>query len=182
MKRTRPVLAGVTAIALFASQIALANQHDGFDRLDRLFEQIDLDASGTLTKDEMRRAAAARFNALDINGDGRVSADERGNSRANRLAIRFQRADTDGNGALDIREMEEVAKLRARRRLVRLDVNGDGMLSLDEIRTGMQRHRRAGGAGRSSMTLADLDARMMAMFDRADVDGNGIVTLQEAGR
>jgi Ca2+-binding EF-hand superfamily protein len=182
MNKTRPVLAGITAIAMLASQVALADQQVGVERLDQLFDQIDLDASGTLTKDEMRRAAATRFNALDMNGDGRVSAEERANSRSNRLAIRFRRADTDGNGVLDIREIEEVAKMRARRRLARLDTSGDGMLSLDEMQTGMEERRRARSAGPRSMTLADLDARMMALFVRADVDGNGIVTLQEAGR
>ncbi len=185
MKRTTPVLASITAIALFASQIALADQHrgqNGIDRLDRLFEQIDLDASGTLTKDEMRKAAATRFNALDMNGDGRVSADERGSSRSNRLSIRFKRADTDKNGTLDLAEMEAVAKMRAQRRLVRLDTDGDGALSLDELRSGMQRFRETEGVGLRSMTLADLDARMMAVFERADTNGDGIVTVQEAAR
>jgi Ca2+-binding EF-hand superfamily protein len=182
MTRKTPFIAVTTAIAMLASQIALADQHDGQDRLDRMFDQIDLDASGTLTRDEMRRAAAARFNALDMNGDGRVEAQERRNSRGNRLAIRFDRADTDDSGTLDIHEMEAVAKLRARRRLARLDSSGDGVLSLDELRSGMQGSTQAGGAGPSSMTLADLDARMMVLFERADTDGNGVVTLQEASR
>ena len=185
MKRTTPVLAAITAIAMLAGPLALAGEHDGrdgIDRLDRLFEQIDLDASGTLTKGEMRKAAAARFNALDIDGDGRVSTDERGNSQGNRLAIRFDRADTDNSGTLDIREMEEVAKLRTRRRLAHLDTDGDGVLSLDELHGGVQRFRETKGAGPNSMTLADLDARMMAVFERADTDGNGIVTVQEAAR
>ncbi len=180
MKRTIGFLGCVAAITLLAAGNALAEQSGSAQRLDRLFEQIDLDASGTLTVQEMRAAAAARFNALDLNGDGKVTTGERHKSRGNRLKIRFDRADTDRSGTLDINEMQEVAKQRARRRLARLDMNGDGMLSLDELQIGRLGQGPGTGFGPETLTLPQLDARMMAMFRDADADGDGVVTLQEA--
>jgi len=180
MRRTAGFLGTIAVATLLSSGISIAQQGVGADRLDRLFQQIDLDASGTLTVQEMRAAAAARFNALDINGDGRVTPQERQNSRGNRLKIGFDRADRDRNGTLDINEMQEVAKQRAHRRLARLDTNGDGMLSLEELQQEQGAPRPSPEIGAQVMTLPQLDATMMAMFRRADADGNGIVTLQEA--
>jgi len=182
MKRSTGFLGCIAAITLFAAGNALADQTGSVERLDRLFEQIDLDASGTLTVREMRAAAAARFDALDLDGDGQVTMSERRESRGNRLRIRFDRADTDRSGTLDLEEMQEVAKQRARRRLARLDMNGDGMLSLDELRKGRLGRESRPGFGSEILTLPELDARMMTMFRNADTDGDGIVTLREATR
>ena len=182
MKRMTTILVAMMAAMALGGGNSFADQKvttGAPERLDRIFDQVDLDGSGTITVAEMRAAAAARFNALDIDGDGRVTAEERGESRDNRLGIRFRRADTDGNGALDRMEMEEVAKLRVRRRLARLDMDGDGMLSLDELREG-QRRKRARIANVGVMTLPDLDARMMALFTRADANGDRVVTAEEA--
>ncbi len=180
MKRMTRLLGCIAAITLLAAGNTFAKQGNSAQRLDRLFEQIDLDASGTLTVQEIRAAAAARFNALDLNGDGKVTTGERNKSRDNRLKIRFDRADADKSGTLDISEMQEVAKQRARRRLARLDMNGDGMLSLDELQKGRSGRGPDSGFGSETLTLQELDAQMMAMFRDADANGDGIVTLQEA--
>ncbi len=180
MRKTAGFLGGIVVITALAGGIAFAQQGDTANRLDRLFEQIDLDASSTITVQEMRAAAAARFNALDINGDGIVSAEERRHSRGNRVKIRFDRADRDGSGFLDADEITEVAKLRAQRRLARLDRDGDGMLSLDEVQQGRLRHLSEPDTRTSAMTLPQLDAQMMTMFRNADRDSDGVVTLQEA--
>ena len=172
---------GAVAVAtLLSSGIALSQQSVGPERLDRLFEQFDLDASGTLTVQEVRAAAAARFNALDLDGDGTVTTREREASRENRLKIRFSRADRDGSGTLDVEEMQEVAKLRARRRHARLDTDGDGVLSLDELLQGVGSFGAMRDFGPATLTLPDLEARMMALFREADANGDGIVTLREA--
>ena len=180
MKRRTCLLAGAVAAMLLPGADALAQQGYGFLRLDRLFEQIDLDASGTLTAQEMRAAAAARFNALDLDGDGTVSLRERRESRDNRLRIRFDRADANRDGALDLDELEEVARQRARRRLLRLDADGNGMLSLEELQAIPFPYTPGPVAGGATLTLPELDARMMEMFRAADEDGDGIVTLREA--
>ncbi len=180
MRRTAGFLGCMASLAMLVAGNAFAEQRGSENRLTKLFEQIDLDASGTLTVREMRDAAAARFNALDLNGDGRVTADERHQSRNNRLKIRFSRADADHNGMLDLHEMQEVAKQRARRRLARLDMNGDGMLSLDELQKGRHSNSPLAGSEPETLTLPMLDARMMTMFRNADADGDGIVTLREA--
>jgi len=179
MRRRTGFLGAVTAIFLLSGGFSLAQGQGGADRIDRLFGQIDLDGSGTITIPEMRAAAAVRFAALDRNGDGTVHRDERQTTRGDRMRDRFLQADRDGNGMLDAAEIIAVAQQSARDRIERLDSNGDGMLSLDELERGRSAN---GGTGPSSagMTLRDLDAQMMAMFRRADRNGDGIVTLREA--
>jgi len=54
------------------------------------------------------------------------------------------------------------------------------MLSLEELQQEQGAPRPSPEIGAQVMTLPQLDATMMAMFRRADADGNGIVTLQEA--
>lgn len=152
----------------------------GTERLDQLFGQIDLNGDGTLTVREMRSAAAARFNALDVDGDGVVHSGERNGSRDSRLRLSFGQADRDGNGMLDAYEMQEVARQRANRRILQLDTNGDGMLSLQEMQRGEDAAAASGGTGTQALTLPALDAQMMMMFRQADRDANGIVTLNEA--
>jgi len=179
MRRRTGFLGAMTAAFLLSGGIALAQGNGGAERIDRLFGQIDLDGSGTITIPEMRAAAAARFAALDRNGDGTVQRDERQTTREDRMRGRFLQADRDGNGMLDAAEMIAVAQQSARDRIERLDRNGDGMLSLEEL----ERSRSTGGGARPSsagMTLRELDAQMMAMFRKADTNGDGIVTLREA--
>ena len=180
MQRRAGFLLGATAAALSLAATTAFAQQAAVERLDRLFERIDLDASGTLTAVEVRAAAAARFGTLDLDGDGVVTWRERRESRRNRLEELFERADTNRDGLVDIEELQEMAKRRARRRLARLDADGNGMLSLDELQNG--RFPYIAEADRGVMTLADLEARMMALFSRADADRDGIVTLDEVSR
>lgn len=184
MRRTagfaRFAAACAAVCALLAGGAGTARAQGGAERLDRLFSTIDRDASGTLTVQEMHAAAAARFRALDLDGDGTVHAHERQGSRDNRLRLSFENADRDGNGWLDAAELQEVARQRAARRFARLDTNRDGMLSLEELQRMPPPQGAAPAPGGTYLTLPQLDAQMMAMFYRADLDRNGIVTLQEA--
>lgn len=166
--------------ALLSGGQAVAQQANGIERLDRLFGQIDRDGNGVLTLLEMQAAAAIRFNALDVDGDGMVYPQERAQSRENRLKIGFGRADRDGNGMLDAAEMHALARQQANRRIVQLDRNGDGMISLEEMHHGQGQPTTPPTNPTGVLTLEALDAQMMAMFHRADANGDGRVTRSEA--
>jgi Ca2+-binding EF-hand superfamily protein len=96
------------------------------------------------------------FEALDLNGDGKVTAEEIALKRAER----FAKADADGDGALSRNELELMAEQRRRERMDRhfacMDGDGDGKVSADEFAAS-----RAG------------------WFKRIDRDGDGAVTLEE---
>lgn len=173
---------------------------------ERMFSRFDANSDGQITRDEVKAQAAERFARMDTDGDGIVTRDERREARKarqiRRTERRFARMDTDGNGAVSVDEMKAAMARRAERRFARLDTNADGGLSMDEMladrgrdhRMGMRRHgheadhsgRRhdkgygKGHAKRGPMTQQDLDARVMRMFDQADVNGDGVVTLDEA--
>ncbi|MCI4663199.1 MAG: EF-hand domain-containing protein [Neomegalonema sp.] len=75
-------------------------------RLGMLFDELDADGDGKLTKEEIGNAKARRFSLMDANKDGAVDAEEI-------MAYRMKR--------------------RAQMMVKRLDKNGDGKLSADEI-------------------------------------------------
>ncbi len=80
---------------------------------DAMFDKLDRDHDGTLTRGELRgRLSAKEFTAADIDKDGTISKDEY-------LAVvehRFKAADADNDGTLTRQEL----KTKAGRQLLRL--------------------------------------------------------------
>lgn len=103
-----------------------------------------------------------RFDEIDADKDGKVSAAE---LEAHRAA-RFAAADANGDGALDAAELSamQMARMqdrmadRAARMIERLDGDADGRLSAEEM-AAMEAPERA--------------------FGRADADGDGALTKAE---
>ena len=124
-------------------------------RSTRLFEQwqrADSDRDGALSRSEAQAmpALSPYFDAIDRDGNGRITADEvrawRAAKRARRsarrpsgLAALFASADTDGNGALSRAEVDALPRLA--RRFREIDANGDGSLSRAEIDAWTARRR-----------------------------------------
>jgi hypothetical protein len=96
---------------------------------------IDTDHDNILSASEIARAPAA-LRKLDINHDGKLTADECGaRFLDDRLRLRFMRfhpalaaLDADHDGEISAIEIEHAA-----RALLTLDKNGDGQLTLDEL-------------------------------------------------
>lgn len=97
----------------------------------------------------------------------------------------FARLDADKNGAISPAEL----KPKAERRLLRFDGDGNREVTAAEIDAHLQKimaNRRArlmaalDGDGNGAITVAELDKYVEAMFNGADTDGDGGVTLEEA--
>lgn len=142
-------------------------------RIDGLFADLDADADGKLTADELAAQPGRRgpdLARLDTDGDGALSKAElaagkpprdhhrgRGGPPGDRLA----RLDTDGDGAISDAERAAAHQARATERFARLDVDGDGKVTAAEWDAAPDRgHRRP--------ALADLDR-----------DGDGALSLAE---
>ncbi|MES2341584.1 MAG: hypothetical protein V4597_07895 [Pseudomonadota bacterium] len=98
---------------------------------------------GPQTLDQMLERSRARFVGADLNGDGKVTADELDQVRARRDADgagprrgggMLMRADADGDGAVTLAE----AETQGRERFTRLDLDQDGLVSRDEMGSGLR--------------------------------------------
>ncbi|MEM7242898.1 MAG: calcium-binding protein [Pseudomonadota bacterium] len=114
------------------------------------FEQIDANADGFITLDEMQAHQAARFETRDANGDGFLSEDElkagimaraeeagrevNEDRLERRIGFMLRGMDVDNDGKIS---MSEATKRDFSEIFERADANGDGQISqaeLEEIR------------------------------------------------
>ncbi|MEL7013212.1 MAG: EF-hand domain-containing protein [Pseudomonadota bacterium] len=104
-----------------------------------------------------RDGKGARFEALDSDGDGRVTRAE----LDAHMKARFDRSDANGDGVLSRNELltqaQNSAEARLERRIARMDTNSDGAISFDEMKA----------------------ARGDRLFERADTDKNGAIDQAE---
>ena len=142
MKRT-VLISSLTALALAGTALAAVAasddkpgraEHRG-DRVMMLpFEDIDADADGKITPEEMQAQMLARATAriaersarmierMDRDGDGKLSAEEMraGPREGDRFARMLSRLDKDEDGALSREEFEAAREMRGAHR------QGDG--------------------------------------------------------
>ncbi len=130
------VALGLTGLTV-VGPVAAKERHG--ERAGARFERLDANADGFVTAEEMEAVRLARFNERDADKDGFLSLEE--------LQARPMKRLGGGNRQPDADEMAD----RSQRMLRYLDENGDGKVAFDE----MPSH----GAG-----------RMIARFD-SDEDG-----------
>lgn len=101
-----------------------------------MFDRVDANGDGRVTRDELDAARSDRFERMDANGDGLLTEAELrafGEERAERRAARMlDRMDEDGDGAVSSAEFAALSERRAERMFERADVNGDGAIDRDE--------------------------------------------------
>lgn len=139
------------ALLLGGAQAALADAPRGDcaamqgARLEQMFDRLDADGDGAVTRAEVEAAPAMRFAAADANGDGKVTVDEiAAMMRAatdERAAWMLGRHDADGDGALSAEEMAPRHGDRADRMFSRMDADGDGRVTRAEAQAAMQQRR-----------------------------------------
>lgn len=137
-----------------------------------MLRHFDANGDGNVTRVEARDALRTHFSGLDRDANGKVTRDER---RAERRDRRFDRMDTNRDGVVTYDELQAAATQRARKRFRDLDANRDGVVTREEADLAKKRR-----GARGPMTLQDLDARVMRMFDRADRNRDGVIGPDEA--
>ena len=115
------------------------------------FEQIDANADGAITPDEVSKMQLVRFASADGNGDGLFTAEElaaqMGKRGAERVERMIERQDANGDGVLSAEELLSRGD-RAARFFERLDTNEDGSISQSEFDDAPKRGpRRSGSRG-----------------------------------
>jgi Ca2+-binding EF-hand superfamily protein len=134
----------LAALLLWQGALAAARL-PAHSRLYEQWQKADADGDTVLSRTEAAHMPplAARFDDIDGNADGRISADEvrawrrtssvsRRRPRRSALDDVLAQADADGNGRLDRRELERRLP-RMVRHFGRIDSDGDDSLSRAEI-------------------------------------------------
>lgn len=114
-----------------------------------------------MTRVDLQKRLEARFDAMDTNKDGAISAEERKATMEKSRAGMFARIDKDGNGSISREEFS------AQRR-------GPG-------RRGMGQSATTGRSADTAMSKADFVNRRLAMFDRVDTNHDGTISAEERG-
>ena len=128
---------GMMILALIASAFIAAPMQAAGITAEGFIREWDADHDGTLSLDEVKKAASARFDALDRDHHGTLDRKELG---ATMSPKEFREADTDKDGTLDKAEyLAAVEKL-----FMAADKNRDGKLDKAKLRS---------AAGRSLLRL-----------------------------
>lgn len=147
----------LSALAVALSITAVTADARGGDRggMRAEFSTLDADGNGEVTQAEMLAYAQQRFDEVDTNGDGSLSAEEliaarsadvsdRMERRINRM---LERADANDNGTLEFDEMRHNSD-RAAARFERVDTDGSGGISEAEMEAAKEARGDRKGKGR----------------------------------
>lgn len=189
------VLSAVALVALTGAGVAVAQTHGaqtpqaGPRGPHAMFEEMDANHNGAVTRAEFDAAQNAQFARMDANHDGSVTREERRAAFEAMRASRPQRErpNIDANNDGTITRDEFLAPPTAR--FAELDKNRDGRLTGDEKpQRGMFGHHRRGhrgdGEGRRGadanrdgvITQAEHRAHGAATFERMDRNHDGQLT------
>ena len=165
MMKTKILLSAVTLAAMVAASFSTVANADmgprGGDRgaMMPAFEEMDANADGKVTKEEIAAFRAAHVNAMDTDKDGNLSEAEliagqkmREDAREARRAQRkIERQDANKDGVLSVAEMTDPAD-RGDRMFDRMDADGDGAISKAEADAAKEnmgkRFGKRGGMGK----------------------------------
>jgi Ca2+-binding EF-hand superfamily protein len=123
--------------------------------VDQFFEIADLDGDGTITREELGQAIAARVAEYDADGDGTLGLDEFEGlflEVVRPMMVRsFQFIDRDGTGSISAGDIERPLG----RMFDRLDRAGDGEITRESLARGSGWHGRGHRMGRDGEMRRD---------------------------
>ena len=181
-------LIAALAVGVSLPVLAHADHHGGKGKKGMMFEMLDANADGNVTKAEVEAANAARFAEIDANSDGELTKDEmtahREAKRAEWEAKRAERMAADPELAEKYAERKakraerlaadpELAAKYAERKAKRAEGKGD------RSGRGGDRFAKADTDGNGTISLAEFNPGAMKHFERADADGDGVITTAE---
>lgn len=157
MRKTMTLAAAAALAALpLAHALAQPGPGSGPRGPERMFERLDTDRDGRVTREEAMARLAERFAQADADRDGGVSlaefqaaplragavrpGDAGDGRRADRRAAMFRALDANSDGRVTLEEARPAAEARFRA----ADANGDGAITREEV---AQRHAHRGGPG-----------------------------------
>jgi Ca2+-binding EF-hand superfamily protein len=174
-KMKRFILPGLAAVAIVTGAVAYAQTEGGpGHRGHMMFEMLDANKDGTVTRAEATAAAEKRFAEVDTNKDGVISQAERDAMRARMRDKMFDLMDSDKNGQLS---REEFRAAHEKMRAAKGERGMQGMQGMH--RGGHHGGMRGGGMMKADTTKAQAVARAQAMFDRIDANRDGNITAAE---
>ena len=167
------ILAGLGLLVLSGSVVAQPT--DGARR----------DRGGDVSRQQVIERTAQRFDRLDLNRDGRLTAEEgrqaRGQRREQRAGPAFDRLDLDRNGNVTRAEFEQarvqLREQRGERRAERGERRGGRFMRGARGRQTMRAGRMFGDQG--FITREQFQQRALVRFDRQDINRDGTVTVAE---
>lgn len=197
----RKVLLAATAILALSIGAGAALAQGGPGRGDRagqapIFQLMDADKDGKVSKAEFDAYRASQFKALDKNTDGFLGREEYAALpdliRTQMMERRFDELDKNKDGKLTADELGvrdgRAAEADIRRRFDALDKNKDGKLTPDELpEAARERMMRADRGNKGYLTyeeFADFPRRRGAgqaqqRFKAMDANNDGVVTKDE---
>lgn len=165
-------LAALTLAA--AGGVAVAQQSP--DRAQARPLRADADGDRRLSRAEFVDARVQRLAAVDADGDGSVTREERRAAaqarRAGRAEARFDRLDADNDGVISKAEFDARRERRTEARAER----GPRHAHRGPHRAGARAGRMA---DRGPVVIAEAQARAEAGFARMDADSDGYITIAE---
>jgi Ca2+-binding EF-hand superfamily protein len=187
----------LAAVALSLLTAPAAHAQTEQTRAER--PSMDPDGDGRISRAEMTAAALARFDRLDADRNGTVTAEERRARFDARRGARdgevrrgaAARFDANGDGQVSRAEYDQASEAARQRRFARVDLNSDGVWDRNEIQSLAARfdgdrmhsgHRGGrGGEGRSAAasTRADAERTASEHFDRLDANRDGYIGADE---
>ena len=165
------VLAALSALSAGALAQSTESAAPSSKFFDHMLKKWDANGDGRISLDEYLAAATARYQQVDAQNKGAVTADQIANSphAAKRMEHRAEglvkHLDAANKGYVTQDDFVAAAK----KRFAKLDTKGDGKLTADEL--SMQRGDKAAPG-----TRAEFAERR---FEKLDANHDGVVTLAE---
>lgn len=198
----RKILYAALTLAVVAAGTAFAQQSATPAAQGAPHAKLDANGDGAIDRSEAARSErfAARFDQLDKNKDGKLTADERpqwSGRHGDHRGGRTMQADKDGDGRIS--KAEAAADPKFAERFDKMDVNKDGFVDRTDREQMGREHRekwfaeadanRDGKLSKAEMDAADAkrraefqqkwQARSAERFQRMDKNGDGSISRDE---